>query len=246
MRYDGIDAIELAARLRCPQCVALERVTSTLDVMHELAADGAPAGTVVLADEQVRGRGRHGRVWRSPRGAGIWLSYLLRPRRPDATAVVSLRVGLAVDDVLESQGIHAQIKWPNDVMVDGRKVCGVLCENRWHGDEVAWMAVGIGLNVHGPLPPELADVAVAADELRPSITRVGLLEQLMPRLHGLAGTPELTADELARFAECDALMGRSILEPVSGTASGIDARGALLVRASDRTERVTGGHVVTA
>lgn len=246
MRYDGVDPIELGARLRCPGWVVLERVTSTLDVMHELAHDGAPERTVVLAEEQVRGRGRHGRVWKSPRGSGIWLAYLLRPRRADATAVASLRVGLAVGAALEELGIHARIKWPNDVMVGGRKLCGILCENRWNGSEMAWMAVGIGINVHGPVAPDLADVAIAADACAPSITRIRILEALLPRLHGLASAPELSGDELVDFAARDALAGRPIVEPVVGTVAGIDAAGALLVRGPAGTERITGGHVVTA
>lgn len=246
MRYDGLDPVELGARLRCPGCLVLERVTSVLDVVHELAQDGAPERTVVLADEQVQGRGRQGRPWRSPKGSGIWMAYLLRPARADATAVVSLRVGLAVGAALEHLGIPARIKWPNDLVVDGKKVSGILCENRWNGDEVAWMAVGVGINVHGPMLPDLADVAVAADAYDATISRVRLLEELMPRLHSLASAPELTGDELLRFAERDELAGRPLAEPVRGTAAGIDAAGALLVRRDGGTERVTGGHIVTA
>ncbi|MCH7775143.1 MAG: biotin--[acetyl-CoA-carboxylase] ligase, partial [Gemmatimonadetes bacterium] len=82
MKYDGLDATALSARLGAPNCVALERVTSTLDIIHQLAEDGAPHGTLVLADEQVKGRGRRSRYWHSPRGSGVWLGSLLRPAAP--------------------------------------------------------------------------------------------------------------------------------------------------------------------
>src|SRR5690348_10669072 len=172
MIYDGVAPADLAARLRAPSCLALATVTSTMDIVHELAAEDAPAGTVVLADEQVKGRGRMGRRWHSPRGAGVWMGYLLRPSQSLEGGVLSLRVGLAVVQALGDLGVTARLKWPNDVVADDRKLAGILCEARWIKEQTSWVAVGIGMNVHGPLPAEIVDGAVSLDELYPGATRV--------------------------------------------------------------------------
>jgi BirA family biotin operon repressor/biotin-[acetyl-CoA-carboxylase] ligase len=244
--YDGIEPADLAARLRAPSCLALATVTSTLDLVHELAAEEAPAGTVVLADEQVRGRGRMGRRWHSPKGAGVWLGYLMRPGAPLEGGVLSLRVGLAVIDALDHLGVEARLKWPNDIVADDRKLGGILCEARWLREAPSWVAVGIGLNVHGPLPAEIAEGAVTLEELHTPVSRVGLLEALVPRLHGLAHTGALTDAERNRFATRDWLLGRTLVEPMAGTARGIGADGALLVETKVGVERVLGGSVVVA
>lgn len=246
MKYDGLEPADLAARLRAPSCLALATVTSTLDIVHELAAEQAPAGTVVLADEQVRGRGRQGRPWHSPRGAGVWLGYLLRPTAPLEGGVLSLRVGLAVLQALDELGIAAHVKWPNDIVANDRKLAGVLCEARWVKEATSWVAVGIGMNVHGPLPSEIADQAVALDELSQGITRIGVLEALVPRLHALSHATRLSDAEQADFARHDWLLGQSLVEPLAGLARGVGADGALLVETAGGIERVLGGGVVVA
>ncbi len=199
MEYEGLSPAALAARIHAPSCLALPKVTSTLDILHELAEEGAPAGTVVLADEQVRGRGRQGRPWSSTAGAGVWLGYLLRPSQPFEGGVLSLRVGMAVVD-----------------------------------------AIG----AYGPVAPELVDCAIALDEVQPGATRLGVLEELIPRLHGLSSTSELTQEERHRFNHCNWLGDRRIVEPVAGEPVGIDVDGALLVRTPVGVERVMGGSVV--
>ena len=244
MIYDGVAPADLAARLRAPSCLALATVTSTMDIVHELAAEAAPAGTVVLADEQVKGRGRLGRRWPSPRGAGVWLGYLLRPSQSLEGGVLSLRVGLAVIQALRDLGVAARLKWPNDVVADDRKLAGILCEARWLKERTSWVAVGIGMNVHGPLPAEIADGAVSLDELHPGATRMGLLEVLVPRLHALSHAAVLTDVERAEYNRHDWLLGQKLLEPLAGMARGIAADGALLVETPSGIERVMGGGVV--
>lgn len=246
MKYEGLSPAELAARLRTPCCLALPKVTSTLDIIHEMAAEGAPAQTLVLADEQAAGRGRYGRAWQSPKGAGVWLGYLLRPPQPPEGGVVALRVGLALVGALEAMGVDAQLKWPNDVVSRDRKLSGVLCETRWMGQAVSWVAVGIGINVHGPVPPGLADRAVPLEEIRPGSTRLDMLEALIPRLHAISATPTLTEDERHDYLEHDWLSQRQIVEPVTGESCGIDPDGALLVKTASGIERVVGGSVVAA
>lgn len=242
MTYDGLSPDDLARRTRTPGLVVLAEVTSALDVLHELAAQGARAGAAVLADVQTRGRGRQGRSWHSPAGQGIWLAYLVRPPVPLETGVLALRVGLAVAAALERLGAEPRVKWPNDVLLDGRKVAGILCEARAMPGEPGWVAVGIGMNVHGPLPAELSSSAVALDEIVPA-TRVAVLERLLPLLDGLALSPRLDEAERSVYAALDWLNGRQLRAPAAGVARGIDADGALLVETRAGPRRVVAGSV---
>ncbi|HEX9729470.1 MAG TPA: biotin--[acetyl-CoA-carboxylase] ligase [Gemmatimonadales bacterium] len=243
--YDGLSADDLARVLGTPALECFDDVTSTLDVLHDLAADGAPAGTLVLADRQTRGRGRQGRPWHSPPGTGIWLGYLVRAASPVETAVLSLRVGLAVARTIGEVGLSVGLKWPNDLVMADRKLAGILCEARW-SNGAGWVAVGIGMNVHGPLPEELRPVAVALDEFQAGVTRVAVLEALAPRLRLLSVTPTLEEGELAEYAGRDWLHGRQLAAPVPGTAAGIDATGALVVETDRGHRAVTGGSVILA
>lgn len=246
MRYDRIDATDLAEFLAAPHCVYFARVSSTLDVVHEAAAQGAPAGTVVLADEQIAGRGRQGRSWSSPAGAGIWLGYLVRPARPLEGGLLAIRVGLAAAAVLEELGAAPTLKWPNDVLLHGRKLAGILCEARWAGDDLSWIAVGVGMNVHGPMAGALSRTAIALDEVLPHVTRRQVLHPLVRRLHRLETAPQLSAAEREAYARYDALTGRRLTRPVAGTVEGLSSDGALLVRTGTGVERVVGGGVVPA
>jgi BirA family biotin operon repressor/biotin-[acetyl-CoA-carboxylase] ligase len=244
--YDGVPVADLVRRLHAPHLVAERTVSSALDLVHQLASDGAPAGTLVLAEEQVAGRGRQGRRWHSPPGVGIWLGWLVRPRARAGHGVTALRVGLALAETLETLGVQPRLKWPNDVLVDGRKLAGILCEARWHGDALGWVAVGVGVNVHGPLPEAVRDRAVALDDLLPDPTRVSVLERLVPRLQALRHDARLSGEERDRYHQYDWLLGRDLAEPAVGRARGIDDGGALLVETGHGVERIVGGSVVTA
>jgi BirA family biotin operon repressor/biotin-[acetyl-CoA-carboxylase] ligase len=239
--YDGLAPPALAARLRTPALVYLAEVTSTLDELHRLAAEGAPGGTAVLADRQTRGRGRQGRPWHSPAGQGIWLAFLMRPGAPE-TGLLALRAGLAVARAIEAVGAQPRIKWPNDVMLGDRKVAGVLCEAKWERGQPAWVALGIGINVRGPLSVELAATATSIDAVMP-VDRVDLLGRLLPALHALPGGGELAPEEQEALAARDWLRGRRLLEPEEGTAAGFDAGGALLVETEAGMRKVVGGTV---
>lgn len=226
--------------------MALEKVSSTLDIIHELAREGAPCGTLVLADEQMAGRGRQRRRWHSPKGSGIWLGSLKRPDTTVESGVLAIRAGLCLLRALADLDVSAQIKWPNDVMIHDKKVAGILCETRWRGREVSWIAVGIGLNVFGPLPNDLAEHAIALDTVLPGVDRLAVLDALMPWLRELSDAPSLTEQECLEFGRADWLVGRKLREPVVGRAVGIAGDGALLVETECGIERVVGGHIVTA
>jgi BirA family biotin operon repressor/biotin-[acetyl-CoA-carboxylase] ligase len=244
---DGIPAAVLARRWGVPACAAFESLPSVLDVIHELGAQQAAAGTVVLANEQTAGRGRDGRTWRSPLG-GVWLAMLVRPPFPDA-GLLSLRAGLVVADVIDELLGRAQaaLKWPNDVLLDGRKLAGILCEARWQGDVPQWLALGIGINVANEIPPEIAQQAIALHELLPCVRRVDVLDRLIPGLRPIAAhRSPLTESERDAFKRRDWLRGRRIRAPLVGRAAGIRPDGALVVETDAGPRVVREGHVELA
>ena len=241
---DDIPAAALARRWGIPQCGVFRTLPSALDAIHDLGAQGAPGGTVVLAEEQTAGRGRDGRTWRSPAG-GVWLGMLLRAPVPVA-GVLSLRIGLVLADVVEAvvPGRRPALKWPNDVLVNDRKVAGILCESRWQGDALQWLGVGIGINVANAVPAELALQAISLSELRPGVRRIDVLDVLVPALVRLtAHGAQLTEFECAAFARRDWLRGRHLRAPLAGRAAGIRPDGALLVDTGAGATMVRDGHV---
>jgi BirA family biotin operon repressor/biotin-[acetyl-CoA-carboxylase] ligase len=233
---------------RVPSVVVLARATSTMDVLHELAQGGAPAGSAVVAEEQEGGRGSRGREWLSPPG-GLWLSVLARPAAA-GLELLSLRAGLAVAERLDEMGLasHVRLKWPNDLMLGERKAGGILCEARWQGATPAWVVIGLGLNVTNRPPPSLESTAAWLALARPSLTASALVAPMVEALRAIdpAAGP-LTDDERARYVRRDWLLGRALLAPVSGTGDGVAADGGLLVRGADgSTTAVRAGAVVLA
>lgn len=214
-----------------PPLYHYERVASTMEVIHALAEGGAEAGTVVVAGEQLDGRGSRGRSWHSPPG-GLWLSALFRPRSAGAVEVMSLRVGLALAKVLDQFAASAvRLKWPNDLMLNDRKLGGILCEARWQGATLGWVAVGVGLNVRNRIPAELRGVAVSLSEQRPDLETGDLLEPVVTALRGLDLCAErLSHAELDQFSQRHWLNLRKIREPVTGTVANLDSDGTLQVR----------------
>ncbi len=248
MTLDDIPANLLARRWGVPQCGVFRTLSSSLDAIHDVAAQGAPAGTVVVVEEQTAGRGRDGRTWRSPAG-GVWLGMLLRPPIP-VLGAVSLRVGLVLADVVDDLigrgggASRTRLKWPNDVLIDDRKVAGILCEGRWQGEALQWLGLGVGVNVANEIPAELADRAIALRELLPDVRRIDVLDRLVPPLIRLtAHSAQLTEFECTAFARRDWLRGRQLRAPLSGRAAGVRPDGALLVDTGAGTTMVREGHV---
>jgi BirA family biotin operon repressor/biotin-[acetyl-CoA-carboxylase] ligase len=213
-----------------PRLYHFERVDSTMDLVHQLAAEGAEAGTAAVAGEQLGGRGSRGRSWHSPPG-GLWLTVLFRPALPGAVEVMSLRAGLAVAEALDVLVPRPlRLKWPNDLMLGERKVGGILCEARWQGDTLSWVAVGVGLNVRNAVPDELAEVATALAAEQPVITVEELVHPVVAALRRLdLGADRLMNEEIQRFGRRDWLSGRDLRAPIPGRAAGVRDDGALLV-----------------
>jgi len=228
--------------------VRLGDVGSTMDALHALADGGAAAGTAVVARSQTAGRGSRGRQWTSPPG-GLWLSVLSRPAAP-GLELVSLRTGLAVAEALGRLGAgdRIRLKWPNDLMLDERKVGGILCEARWHGAALGWVAIGLGLNVENRPPAAVAAPAARLREVLPRVTVEALVEPVIAAVREVdAAAGPLTDGEHARLAARDWLRGRPILAPVAGTPVGLADDGGLLVRQADgTTAAVRAGSIVLA
>lgn len=215
----------------------LESAPSTQDVLHQMAAAGAPAGTAIVARVQTMGRGSRGRSWESPPG-GLWMSVLLRPVAAPAMEVLSLRVALAASMAIESRvpGVLIQLKWPNDLMLGGRKLGGILCEARWQGGAPGWVAVGIGVNVANTVPADLAHAAIALASLSPDADPALLAGPVAEGIAALADrSGTLTDEELAVYRGRDWLAGRPIRAPLPGIPCGVARDGALVVRGDDGT-----------
>jgi BirA family biotin operon repressor/biotin-[acetyl-CoA-carboxylase] ligase len=207
---------------------------STNDDAVAAARAGAPEGIVLGADLQHAGRGRRGRTWVSPQGSGLLFSVLLRPRVAPADAVaVPVLAAVAAARVLHPA---ARVLWPNDVVIDGAKVAGILCETSTDESGVAWVVVGVGVNVRErpDVPDPRWPVTCLADHGRP-LRRTELLARLLVALDAgyrswLAGRAPLPE----RFAPVDALAGRSVAidcpdRRVTGVASGVDRLGGLRI-----------------
>jgi len=255
---DRLDAAELGPRLTGSwrDVVWRAEVDSTQRVARELARAGAGEGTVVVAEAQSVGRGRLGRTWHSPPGANLYCSIVLRPALPPARVPeLALVVGLAVARAVESLGLPARLKWPNDVLLDGRKVAGILTEMDGELERVHVVIVGIGVNVNAAcddFPPYLRDkatsLAVAAGA---RVDRIGFAARMLMEMetclarHRDGGFAALRADWETRSA----LAGRrvTVAAPdgsISGEVAGLDDDGALrLVDYTGRVRRVVAGEV---
>lgn len=210
-----------------------DRIESTQDVAHRLAAEGAMTGTAVVAVEQTAARGSRGRAWHSGRG-GLWLSVIWRPPEASGMEALSVRAALALADALEAAGApRLTIKWPNDLMRGDRKAGGILCEARWSGDVLGWIVAGAGVNVANDLPAALTHAACRLDDA--GFLRPGELIQPAVAALRLAGTRggALTAAEREAFSRRDWFAGRAVSAPARGVPDGVAPDGALRIRAAD-------------
>jgi BirA family biotin operon repressor/biotin-[acetyl-CoA-carboxylase] ligase len=226
------------------------RTESTNDVALALAAKGAAHGTVVLAEEQTAGRGRLGRTWYSEKSSGIYASIILRPPLTPATApVLTLMAGVAAQRALSSTtGLPVDIRWPNDLLVNGKKVCGILTEMSAELDRLHAVVLGIGLNVnHREMPAELRERATSLRmEGRKPYSRaqilVALLKELERKYRSLLqeGSVAITRAWAAgsTYAQGKRVRVVSGTEEFFGITAGLDASGALRVHRDDGQEQL--------
>jgi BirA family transcriptional regulator, biotin operon repressor / biotin---[acetyl-CoA-carboxylase] ligase len=236
-----------------PALVRLRRVESTQTVAFTLAADGASDRTVVIAEAQSAGRGRRGRTWHDEPGASLLTSIILRPRlTPARLPMLSLTAGIAVAEALERvTGLSPRLKWPNDVLVDGRKLAGILLESRLGTSSLGaapLVVLGIGVNLaQRAFPAELADRATSVflasgRRVEPDALLGPLLETLdawRARLETEGGAP--IRERWRRLA--DTLGRRVAIDGVVGIAADVDEDGALIVVDGPARHRVVAGEV---
>lgn len=237
---DGYSSTELAGELGLPRVELLRVTASTQDVAHALAADGARSGTLVIADQQTKGRGRSGARWCSAPGAGLWLTLLERPTDSSGIEVLSIRVGIRAARALDRFAAEPiRLKWPNDLYVGGGKLAGILVEARWREKRLEWVTIGIGVNISPP-----ADMPEAAG-LDSGTRRIDLLAELIPGLRLAAScSGELAPRELVEFDTRDMARGHRCIQPAQGIVRGISPAGELLVALADTVARFRSGSLV--
>ena len=220
-----------------------DTIPSTNERARELAAQGEE-DIVVVADRQSGGRGRLDRDWASPSG-GIWLSILVRPALPAAEVpAITLAAAVATARAIEATGVDASIKWPNDVLVDGQKVAGILTEIAAEGDSVSWVVVGVGLNANverASLPSDGSPTSLQA--VAGPVNRREVTQRLLESFDELLTAPE---DALSEWRDRSATLGRRVqVETPDGTvvgrAMGVEFPGTLVVDTEAGTRRITVG-----
>ncbi|NWG16921.1 MAG: biotin--[acetyl-CoA-carboxylase] ligase [Chloroflexi bacterium] len=207
---------------------------STNEIALNWLKAGAPGGAVVIADEQTSGRGRLGRSWHTPPGAALAVSVILRPRAAFVSQITMLGA-LAIHETLLCFGVESGIKWPNDVQVNGRKICGVLPEAVWDGERLLGVVLGMGLNVRVDFSgTELEMTAISLESaLGRPVDRLELLVSLLNNLdrwYALLGQPALFDAWKSRLATLGQIV---TIGAVRGLAERVDEDGTLWLRAAD-------------
>lgn len=233
-----------------------EETESTNTEAKRAAEAGAPEGTLAAADCQLSGKGRRGRVWSSPHGVGIWMSLVMRPKlHPGSASMLTLVAAMAVSEGIEkAAGLKTFIKWPNDIVAEGRKVCGILTEMSTEIDDINYVVTGIGINANTlDFPDELKDIATSirretGSKVRRSLVVGAVLKaferyyEIFMRTCDMSG---LIEEYNARLINKDNAV--KVLAPqgeYTGLSLGINREGELLVKTEDgRTHRVISGEV---
>lgn len=227
--------------------VFFEETVSTNNEIRSLAEQGVPHGTLAVAEKQLGGKGRRGRVWTSPAGVGIWMSMLLRPQiDPLAASMLTLVMALAAKKGIEiSTGLKSEIKWPNDLVLNKKKICGILTEMSTELMEIQYVIPGIGINVNQKDFPD--DIKATATSLYIESGKIQkrseIIAAIMEAFEGYYDTFIKTQDMSGLIEEYNANLVNlgnevCVLDPAGefrGVSEGINKEGALLVRLADGT-----------
>jgi BirA family transcriptional regulator, biotin operon repressor / biotin---[acetyl-CoA-carboxylase] ligase len=259
---DLLHADDLLSRLGKTKVIGrdirvFQETTSTNDVIEKLARDGVKEGVVVFAESQSKGRGRLGRKWMSPARKGLWFSVLLRPKlRPQETTQLTVASATALRRAIQAQtGLKPEIKWPNDILVGGRKVAGILTEMNAELDQVKYVILGIGVDVNlgqSDFPSELRQTATSLKaECGKPLSRAGLAVAILRELD--EDYSRITSGRFAAVADEWEAHGTTIGQEVvirtgdrqiRGRAEALGDDGALLLRTEHgHLERIVGGDV---
>ncbi|MGG3282384.1 biotin--[acetyl-CoA-carboxylase] ligase [Paenibacillus solani] len=223
--------------------ILLDKTNSTQEDARQLAEEGASEGTLVISEEQTGGRGRMGKKFYSPRGKGIWMSLVLRPKQPlHLTQQLTLMTGVAVcRAIAKCTGVQTDIKWPNDILFQGKKVCGILLESATEDERVRYCIAGIGISANlkeSDFPEDLRNVATSIRMAGgAAVNRTELIHSIMAEMEGLYQLyNEQGFKPIASLWEAlSGSVGRDVHvqtagERFSGMATGLNKDGALLVR----------------
>lgn len=219
-----------------------DSIGSTNDEALAWAADGARDFSLVVADEQTHGRGRLDRKWFTPKGSAIAMSLILRPTtsmRPHLSRTVGL-AALSLADTSLKLGLAPQIKWPNDILVNGKKIAGILIESVWSGDDVDSLVIGMGMNVFSPATPPASQLQFPASSLQDEMRQTPPeREQILHHILNTFGTwrERIATDTvITAWEEKLAFRGESVQvstgggDPIFGTLDGLASDGSLILR----------------
>lgn len=237
--------------------LVFQETESTNAVAERMALNGAREGLVVFAESQTKGRGRMGRKWISPKGKGLWFSVMLRPQFPP-TAVTRLTILTAVavaEAIRGTTGLDARIKWPNDILVNGRKVAGILTEMLSEADIIRHAIIGIGVDVRcapQDFPPEVRAVAASLEhEANAKLSRPELAARVLSLMDLYYAKAHGHFDEIVDvWAHLSTSLGKRVhvtlgARRIEGTVQALDGDGALLVRCDNGSiEKIVGGDLV--
>jgi len=257
---DVLNASEVGSGLltrfigRNVQC--FDVIDSTNNYAKRIAAEGCDEGTVVIADSQNSGRGRLGRTWNAPGKTGIWMSVVLRPDLPpESVQLITLGASVAVVSAIrKTLGVQAGIKWPNDLVLDGKKVCGILTEMNSEMERVNFLVLGIGVNVNQlreDFPGDLIDTATSLKAYlmdkgvdTPDLKRSELIKSILFELEQIYDSinSNRTEEIIEEWKRYSVTMGREVRvvsrsQEYSGVASDVTADGRLVIKCSDGTMR---------
>lgn len=235
-----------------------EMIGSTNDRAKELAAQGSAEGSLVVSEDQNRGRGRKGRTWFSTASHGICISMILRPSmNPSEASRITLMTAVALAETFRDiTGLEVTIKWPNDILIRGRKLSGILTEMSMEMDRVDYVVVGVGVNVNNPadhFPAEVRDIATSlAVETGHAVSRVDLLRQFLARFESCYALVEGQgfSQIMKRWKALSDIIGRTVAvdligSRIQGRVEDVDETGVLVLRDGDgQVHRVISGDVL--
>ncbi len=229
-----------------------ETIGSTNDRAYELAEEGAPEGTIVVAEEQTKGKGRMGRKWSSPKG-GIYLSLILRPKLvPTEISKLTLVAAVSVAQTIrQATGLSALIKWPNDILIDKNKLCGILTELKAEQDQTSFVILGVGINVNTKSSLLPKNATSISKELGRDFSKVDLARMLLKSIedHYILFKENKFRDIINEWRNLSAMLGSRVkimdkARTIEGQARDIDEGGALVVRLDTGfNERILAGDV---
>jgi BirA family biotin operon repressor/biotin-[acetyl-CoA-carboxylase] ligase len=238
--------------------IHLKSVDSTNNEAYRRAERGCGEGTIVLSESQTKGKGRMGRSWESSMSANLYFSVVLRPKIPPSTAprITVISAFAVAEAIEESVSIKPNIKWPNDVLINGKKVCGILTEMKSESDMIDFMVLGIGVNVNSTqkeYPKKLLDtLTTLKEETRKTVSRQALFEKIILNLEKwytkvLKGSnADKIKDEWSRYCYLTGkiITVKNIHEETTGTVLGIDREGFLILKAAGKMKKISSGTIV--